>query len=73
MICALCLVIVAGCSQTEPPIKGLLFCDVYDFRTFTQAEIDVRTEIRPTNLKKDFVDNDRYEAECLDTLTEGNL
>ncbi|MCV6825991.1 MULTISPECIES: hypothetical protein [Halocynthiibacter] len=63
MICATAL--LSGCGPDPVPVyQGPLFCDRYEPREFTQAEVDARILTGPTNFKKDLVNNEDWRAEC---------
>ena len=63
--------LLAGCDPeidefqlvSEPP-PGPLFCDVYQARVFTQAEVDVRAARWPNNLRLDYADRLTWDEEC---------
>lgn len=61
-ICATAL--VSGCGRSEPVYQGPLFCDLYEERRFSQAEIDWRTANAPWNLRRDVVNNEDYREFC---------
>lgn len=56
--------LLLGCNKPEPVYLGPLFCDLYEVRRFSQAELDWRVANAPANIRRDLTNNEDYKAEC---------
>lgn len=62
MICA--AVPLSGCVKPAVEDRGPYFCDVEEMRVFSQAEVDARISVGPTNFRKDLKTNETGKAHC---------
>ena len=64
--------LTTGCSRPvpvpPPVVTEPFFCDLYEPRRFTQAEIEWRRENAAWNLRRDFANNAQHDRECLDEV-----